>query len=336
MKPLAQSLAASPELFPAALDPRSGVVTLWRLSAADYMQSAFLDGRIASGKASRQLPFAELARAVEEAALPESCHFIFHIGHVGSTLLSRLLGRHPNLFLLREPEILRTFSTIEKNRRAVFLPSLLQLWSRTFEPSARAVIKTTSFVSEMSTDLLSRPYGPKAIMMAVAPEIYLATILGGENTPAEARALAPFRLSRVNRRLHTSWKTEDLSDGEMAAMAWACEALCLTEATQAQPANVLVFDFDKFLAGPHEMLRKAFAHLGVRPTQSEIRAILDGGDMQSYSKAPEYKYDNEMRLSVIEEARGRHGEEIQKGLAWLDRLAATHLQIENAIGFLGQ
>ena len=36
MSPLAEALAASPELFPAALDINSGAVTLWHLTEADY------------------------------------------------------------------------------------------------------------------------------------------------------------------------------------------------------------------------------------------------------------------------------------------------------------
>src|SRR5947207_7812357 len=152
MRPLAQALAGSPELFPAALDPASGAVTLLRLSRGDYEHAAFLDGRIAAGKPGRQLPFTELARAVDEAGLEESCDFIFHMGHVGSTLLSRLLGKHPALFCLREPEILRTLTACEKSRRDAYLSTFLRLWSRTFEPSARALIKTTSFVSDIASD----------------------------------------------------------------------------------------------------------------------------------------------------------------------------------------
>src|ERR1700683_940465 len=114
MDPLAAALAASPELFPHALDPRSGMVTLLRLSRDDYEQASFLDGRIAGpGKPGRTLPFTQLSHAVSAAALPESAWFIFHIGHVGSTLLSRLLGLHPAIFSLREPDILRTLALMQ-------------------------------------------------------------------------------------------------------------------------------------------------------------------------------------------------------------------------------
>jgi hypothetical protein len=336
MSPLAEALAGSPELFPAALDTASGRVTLLRLSRGDYESASFLDGRIAGAKPCRHLSFAELDRAVADAGLEETCHFIFHLGHAGSTLVSRLLGKHPALFALREPEILRTLTAAcEKHARERYLPAFLKLWSRTFEPGARVVLKTTSFVSEISGELLSRPYAPRALIVGVAPEIYLATILGGENAPAEARALAPSRLSRLNRRVHSSWRIEELSDGELVAMSWACEALSLAEAAQSRDSRVFLLDFEKFLAGPHDLLRNAFEHLGVYATQSDIDAILAGGDMQSYSKAPEYQYDSEMRRAVLADARRQRGEEIRKGLVWLERAAAAHPQIGNAIGFFG-
>jgi hypothetical protein len=332
MNPLAQALAGSPELFPAALDPLSGAVTLWRLSRADYEQSAFLDGRIAAGKSSRQVSFAELSRAVDEAGLRERCHFIFHIGHAGSTLLSRLLGRHPSLFSLREPDILRTLG-VQGNQILLdsYLPVLLKLWSRTFDPAAQVVLKTTSFVSEIAPHLLSRSYRPKALAMGVAPEIYLATIFGGANAPAEARALAPMRLARLNRRLSTNWRVENLTVGEIVALGWACETQSLADAAQPANGRVLALDFEKFLAHSHETLRGVFAHFGLDPTESEISAML-AREMHSYSKAPEHPYDAETRRAVLAEGRLRHASDIRQGLMWLERVA-EHPAIAGALGF---
>src|SRR5580700_1216637 len=164
---LADDLAASPELFPHALDLRSETVKLLSLSRADYERASFLDRRIAgTARPARSIPFRGLADAVEAASLHESCGFIFHIGHVGSTLLSRLLGRHPALFSLREPEILRTLARATREpddepRLAIFL----KLWSRTFDPRARALVKASSFVSGLAGKILARPYAPKAIAM---------------------------------------------------------------------------------------------------------------------------------------------------------------------------
>jgi len=329
---LAQTLADSPELFPHALDLRSGMVTLLRLTRADYQQAGFLDGRIAGpAKPARTMAFAELADAVGTAGLPESCDFIFHIGHVGSTLLSRLLGRHPTLFSVREPEILRTLALARnENIAASHLPALLKLWSRTYDAGARAVVKASSFVSDLADQILMRNYAPRALVMGIAPETYLATIFGGANSPAEARALAPFRLARLRARLCCAWPIEDMSEGEIVALGWACEASALAAAAAQFAGRVHVMDFDRFLARPQESLGAAFEHFGVAAADKEIDDLLAGPEMRTYSKAPEFAYDTALRQSVLDEGRSRHAREIRRGLQWLDRGAREYKQLQAA------
>src|SRR4051812_37836226 len=113
MHPLAPSLERSPELFPLSLDVKTDLVNLVRLTEADYARASFLDDRALDRQtARRQLPVGELEAAVADTGLGENCSFIFHIGHVGSTLLSRLLGGHPAVFALREPAILRSLAQV--------------------------------------------------------------------------------------------------------------------------------------------------------------------------------------------------------------------------------
>lgn len=333
MRPLAESLARSPELFPFALDRRGDAVTLLRLSRTDYEEASFLDGRIAAAaRPARTLPFAELARAVEEAELAERCHFIFHLGHVGSTLLSRLLGRHPAIFSLREPDILRTLAQGFIGRPPEkYLLVFLKLWSRTFEPSARALVKTTSFVSDLAPEILGRPYAPRALAMGVAPETYLATIFGGPNAPAEARALAPSRLARLERRLGRRIETSNFGMGEWVALGWACEATALAAATAAAGNRVLILDFERFLDDPEQGLARAFAHFGIDAEPDGIRLILSGPEMRTYSKAPEHAYDTALRRTVLEQGRTQHAEEIRRGLDWLEQTSRRHEQVRLAL-----
>ncbi|HEX4157064.1 MAG TPA: hypothetical protein VHY79_01195 [Rhizomicrobium sp.] len=335
MTPLAQAIGSSPELFPHEFDPRSSAVTFLRLSRVSYERASFLDGRLATaGVPRRSVAWADVMQAVGEANLTESCHFIFHIGHVGSTLLSRLLGRHPALFSLREPDILRTLAQ-NPALAAAHLPVLIKLWSRCFDPGARAVVKASSFVSDLAAQILARDYAPRALVMGVAPETYLATIFGGANAPAEARALAPFRLARLRARLGCTWRLEDMSEGEIIALGWACEASALAAATAESGTRVRVINFDAFLARPHQQLHAAFEHFGVGVGEAEIANFLAGPEMRTYSKAPEHSYDAALRQSVLDEGRRRFGAEIRRGLAWLDRAAPEFPQVANAICLFG-
>ena len=241
MDSLAASLERSPVLFPHAWNPATETVSLIRLSEADYARASFLDARILTRQTiGRTVPWPQLQTAVAAAPLPEDCTYIFHIGHVGSTLVSRLLGAHRQVLALREPAILRTFAQIRFEPEGQprqwtaegveeRLGAFLKLWSRAFRPDQRASIKATSFVSELAAEILARPSAPCAILMFVPAETYLATILGGPNSRQEACMLAPSRLKRLQHRLgEEQWKLASLSEGEMIAMGWACESISMS------------------------------------------------------------------------------------------------------------
>jgi hypothetical protein len=322
-------------LFPYQLDLPGDSVAFIRLKKADYERASFLDSRIlAPLTPNLSLPWLQTAAAIDAAHLAERCGFIFHIGHVGSTLLSRLIGAHAAAFSLREPMILRTFATCAL-RDADFearLSGCLKLLSRTYDGQQIAIVKATSFVSELAASLLSRASAPKAVMMYVAPESYIATILGGPNSRQEARMLAPGRLLRLHRRIGgEAWRLESLSEGEVVALSWACEMSALVQAAKAAPDLVFRVDFERFLARPEPILFSVLRHFDIDATLSDARAMIEGPDMRRYSKAHEHAYDAALRSDVLNEARAAHGFEIRRGLAWLDRAAATFAEVRAAM-----
>ena len=316
-------LRASPELFPMDLHPPSDAVALVPLSRVDYEKASFLDERLQRRPAATPA-FADVAAAAE--GLPVACDYIFHLGHVGSTLLSRLLGSHPAVFSLREPQALRTFAQgdswtpAERDRRlAVFAA----LYSRTWLPSQRALIKATSGVSEIAGTLLGLAPASRAIMMTVRPETYLATILGGPNSRVELKLAAPGRLARLARRLgEAEWRADPLSEGELAAMSWACEMTALAAASAAHPGRSTWIDFDLFLCDPRAGLSRALGALHAEAPAETVERLAGSGYLERYSKAPEYAFGPEARREVLAAARREAAGEIARGLAWLDRAAA--------------
>jgi hypothetical protein len=345
MHEMQAGLGGSPELFPHALNVRDDTVAFIRLDRAAYENASFLDARILTpDRESRSMPWLQVAAAVDAARLAEACGYIFHIGHVGSTLLSRLVGAHRSAFVLREPAILRTFAQLREEpdigarawHDAEFeerLSGCLKLLSRTFEPKQLAVIKATSFVSEIAAEILSRPAAPKAMMMYVSPESYIATILGGPNSRQEARVLAPSRLRRLQRRIGSdAWQQPPANEGEALALGWACETSALAQAAVAGGTRVLRLDFDRFLADP-PLLLQVLHHFGIDAAASDVQAILRGPHLHRYSKAPEHAYDATLRRDVLNEARALHGDEIRRGLAWLDRAASQFAVVRQALAF---
>jgi hypothetical protein len=336
------SLTLSPELFPYSLEPLSDLLTFIHLSAGDYQSASFLDARILNPHTrTRPLPWHQVAAALETADLKERCGFIFHIGHVGSTLLSRLLGAHRGVFALREPLLLRTFAQVHGEPKSApnwrdgdfeaRLTGALRLLSRTFDRGQLPVVKATSFVSELSASLMARAAAPRAVFMFVRPEVYLATILGGPNSRAETKTLGPLRLRRLQQRIGTeAWRIESMSEGEILAMSWACEMSALAQAASLGGERTYWLDFDRFLANPTSLVA-VFRHLQVDATPSEVGSILSGPDMHRYSKAPEYAYDKALRLDVLNEARALDGAEIRRGLNWLDQATRRFEVVRHAV-----
>ena len=335
MDDIAAELGASPEWFPHELDLDQDRVSFIRLQETEYEQASFLDGRIITPASIRKsLLWKQVEAAISAAQLAEHCGFIFHIGHVGSTLLSRLVGAHPAALSVREPLVLRTLA--QAPAAEPLLAGCLKLLSRTFDPRQLAVIKATSFVSELATDLVSRAAAPKAVMVSVSPESYFATILGGPNSRQEARTLAPSRLERLHRRIgQPAWQLASLSEGEVLGLSWACEMSALAQATEAAAGRALQVDFDQFLGSPTNVLTAVLRHFDLDGSSNEASAILAGPDMRRYSKAPEHAYDAQLRRDVLNQARAMHGVEIGRGLAWLDRAAAQFTAIRDAMKLAG-
>jgi hypothetical protein len=342
MNALQASLVHSPELFPHSLDAHGDRIAFIRLTRRDYERASFLDARVLTpSTALHPLNWQQVGEALLSSDLTERCGFIFHIGHVGSTLLARLIGAHPAAFVLREPLLLRTFAQMYGGSMSApkwtsgetesRLAAALKLFSRTFEGMQTPIIKATSFVSEMSTRLMQRSFAPKALLMFVSPESYLATILGGPASREESKFLAPDRLRRLHRRIGAEvWRADSLSEGEWLAMGWACEMSALAQAAGAAGERIFRVDFDEFLTNPGS-LSSVLRHFDIDATQAEVGAIVHGPEMRRYSKAPEYEYDARLRLAVLSEARIQHGAEIRRGLNWLERAAAQFEAVRLAL-----
>jgi len=347
----------SPAWFPLEV-VTSETVRLVRLDEAAYRAASFLDQRVLERGYEQTLCGVEILRAAASRLVPQA-HYIFHTGHVGSTLVSRLVGEHEHLFSVREPALLRALanreahtttnealtvseapvsrvpasdarasSALVSGAAASDAPALLPtlaLFSRTWRPNQRAVIKATSFVSELAESILAGDDRSTAIFMFTDPLTYLRSILAGPNSRVETRMLAPARQRRLTRRLGVGeWPVDPGSEGEHIAMSWLCEMTALHQAAERFQSRVLWVHFDAFLGDPRSGLRAIFRTLGVTPTSAEIEALATGPFMQQYSKAPEHAYDADLRRRVLHSADSEHPLEIRRGMEWLRKVALRH------------
>jgi len=330
---LGPALAASPDILLHRLDPVHEAAHLVRLNEAAYAQAAFLDDSIMGP----QTP--GLWARLDEIAgltggLPERCDFIFHIGHVGSTLMSRLLGAFPGVLSLREPMPLpllaqlhghlnRPESLWSAERFEAVLSLCLKLWSRTYRPGQLPLIKATSWAGEMAPALLSRSSRPRALMMTVTPEAYLAGVLVSPPATGDVRVSATTALARLHRRLGAEpFTLHRMSLGERTAMVWACEMLALKAAADEHPGQVHWIDFDTFLAAPEPGLTAALTHLGQPADPAAVRMVVQGPLMSRYAKGG-HPFDAAKRRQLLNSSRQSNHAEIIKGLAWLEDAAGS-------------
>jgi hypothetical protein len=313
----ADDLVQSPAWLPLETVGRTAV-RLVRLDEEAYRQASFLDQRLLTqGYERRDCDLTQLESAA--ARLTVRAHYIFHIGHVGSTLVSRLVGAHPGFFAVREPALLRALALQGPSDGAPRLEAVLALLSRTWHAGQHAVVKATSFVSELAPSMLTAAEDAAAVFMFVEPLVYLRTILAGANSRAETRQLGGLRLQRLERRLGgDDFRPDPRSEGEWLAMSWLCEMTALREAAdRVGAARVRWVDFDRFLGEPRSGLEDILAALGLRPAAAEVESLVNGALMRRYSKAPEYGYDAALRREVLRSAEREHPEEIRRGMEWL-------------------
>jgi hypothetical protein len=294
-----------------ALDPVAGVARMVAMDAAAYRAASFLDDRMMKAPVdARLLPWSEVEAAMAGDRRRDA-RWIFHIGHVGSTLISRLLGELPGVVAVREPRLLRDLALCPDESRKRFLPPVAALMSRTFADAETACVKATSFASEIAAGLV--PASERALFLYARPQNYIASILAGENSVVELRHLAA---SRAARSAHRAPLPAPQHDAGLAAAAWACEMTALEAAADAMADREIMWaDFDAMLADTASALTRVADHFGF--ATGEVAAVASGPLMQRYSKAPEYDYSPSLRRDLIAEAAAHFAADIADALAML-------------------
>jgi hypothetical protein len=316
-----------------ALDPSAGVVRLVAMDQQAYRMASFLDDRLMQQVVDAQLvPWPQIEAAMA-GDLRSDARWIFHIGHVGSTLVSRLLGELDGVLALREPRLLRDLALSPPEVRARYLPPVPKLMSRTFAADEFACVKATSFVSEIAAELV--PAGERALFMFATPRNYIASILAGENSVKELRALAVSRAERLQRRV--SAPGVPANDAELAAIAWACEMTSLEAAAYAMAdRQVQWVDFDRMLDALDSEFARVADFFGFPADPAAIGAVLTGPLVRRYAKALEYDYSAQLRRELIAEAASHNQVAMDGALAMLRSAAEKSPLLARAVARAGE
>ena len=147
--PSPQEIARDACWLAQALDPAAGMVRLIAMDREAYRAASFLDDRLLQQPVDAQIvAWPNIEEAMSDH-LRHDARWIFHIGHVGSTLLSRLLGEIEGVLAIREPRLLRDLALSPPDIRHRYIAPVAKLMSRTFAAGEIACVKATSFAGEI-------------------------------------------------------------------------------------------------------------------------------------------------------------------------------------------
>lgn len=337
-------LARSPDLYPQKLDLVRQAVLAVPFTAASYRAASFLDDRILSpAMKAGWLPLAQVTEA-SHAVASVPLHFIFHAGHVGSTLLSRLLDETGVVLGLREPLPLRTLAEAQDSLGSpesllggaefdAVLEVFLKLWSRGYPGNRAAIVKATSTAGRLGPRLMHARPDAKAVYLNLSPEPYLATLLAGPNAVFDLRGFGAERVRRLHRLAgETGIVLHELSLGKLAAMAWLTERLTQEQIKRAAGERLLSLDFDQFLGHRGEAIAQVLTHFELPHDQGTAVRLENSTVFSRYSKAPEqYAYSEAMRGQALAQALGEHAAEIGQALSWLERLGTNNAIIAEVL-----
>jgi len=327
-------LPVSPDAYPQNVDLIRDLVLVIRLDANTYRAASFLDDRVL-GRSTKGawLPAANVTEAAGQIADPRPLHFIFHTGHVGSTLVSRLLDETGFVLSLREPLPFRAIadvhdalslpeSLLNEQQFGALLDMNLRLWARGYDWTRAVIVKATSSAGRVAGPVLeSRPQS-RSIYLNLRAEPYLATLLAGNKSEADLRGQGPGRMRRLLGRSPVApAPLHRLSSGELAALGWLVETMSQQDALRRFPERVLAVDFEDLLANVTDGMDRILGHFGLLRDAQFLAGLGASPALTRYSKAPDLPFPPGARAELLKESRRHNREEIIKGMAWLERLA---------------
>ena len=230
-------LPLTPDVHVAKFELVREAALLIQFDQGAYRAASFLDERLQTPETrGAWVPLAGVVRKAAEVRNARPLRFIFHTGHVGSTLVSRLLDEAGTVLSLREPLPLRQLATVHDAVGSVssllsqaqfddLLESFLRFWSRGYETTRLTVVKATSAAGRLAPAMFAKRGDARGIYMNLRAEPYLATLLGGENSHVDLQGHGVERMQRLQ-ALGAADLTplHQLSLGELAAMSWLAES----------------------------------------------------------------------------------------------------------------
>ncbi len=304
-----------------------------KISKDTYERSSFLDRRI-QGADKKMFSLSALAvdnqlKELKFNTKKDLIH-IFHISHVGSTFISRLLESLDEIKVLREPNILRDLTrefskaiTLSSEYKKYELDSILSGILKSFlcGKEFKVVIKHTS-------SNLSLPIGhnhienieQKEILLYTNLESFLSHSVTSIGLKADAEGSAQTRLNQLNKICFSNFfKLNDLQYLEMVSLIWMVECSKML-ARRASNKNTLFINFDdEFTENKKkETITKIIKYI-FDDNHNNLDRIMRSKDWYINPKNGE-EFSFKIRQGRIKKNRLSYEKEIEAVLGWVERI----------------
>jgi len=328
---LLSGLAKSPDYFLHDIDfvNRRGLIV--KLDEAVYRRASFLDQRaLKADTRGAWFPLETIYNHTQNLKPATLAHFVFHVSHCGSTLVSRLLAELPGCEPLREPlallglalqrrELDRPVSRLDGPTWDRLFGLVFALLSRTYRPGERVLVKATSACTNLLVPMNQQSPASRSLLMYTDLENWLTNMLRDEPVRENARHYTASWLMDF----HALTGRKDLrltamKEAEQFALNWLAGMLQFEHARREAPERVRLCDFEVLLTDPVAELQAIGQFLGYDAARAPQAAA--GPLMKSYAKNVDRPFDAEQRYRELRESRRQNAEELRSGLQFAEKL----------------
>lgn len=340
------SFLSDPQAFLFKIEANAEQALVVRLSDADLQAAAFVDDRML--QVQRQAVWMPLAELLSEAPplAPPTPSAIFHIGHCGSTLLSRMLGALPAVLSIREPLVLRTLAELQRVDAATarfdavtwerLLRRCLALLQRRAADRQRVVVKATSSCNGLVGDWLDCDEQVHGVLMHIDLRSYLCTMLKSPTSRFDAENFIAARLADLHAALgDDALRLYQLNQAERIALGWIAEMQRFGDLAQRYGARLLRLDFADLLADPSATLARVAGHLRIEASAGSVNAALGPQISGRYAKATDHPYSRADRQADLQTSAELHPGELRAGLAFAEGLLEGNPVLAGLRKYLG-
>ena len=264
---------------------------------------------------------------------------IFHVGHCGSTLLSRALQDIADVTALREPAIFRMAAGFVRDRNSPLalmspercdslLATLFDWLSRRYEPTRPSVVKATSDCCNIATHWLEHHQHNRMVALTMKAESFLATMLRSTIREEETRGFAVSRLADYHRLVGSSQlRLSDLDSSSLTALSWITTTAQLIAATEQYASRTQLIDFEDWLGSPVVSSQAIAEHLELAVQRDKVDPVITGL-LSRYSKDGSLQYGVAQRNEELNHFRSEKASQIASGLHWIEAALRKHPQLQ--------